>query len=117
LFTIVNKNYFKHNVLFAFFPPALRTPVGGGFHTPNLDGSRGAVTPTPIRDKLSINPEEGLDVGDTPQAMHNYQRQVNMIDLPNQHHTTRKPTAQVHQLKEAMTCTYWDLILIFNLRK
>ncbi|KDR18926.1 cell division cycle 5-like protein [Zootermopsis nevadensis] len=55
---------------------APRTPAGGGFHTPSLDGSRGAVTPTPIRDKLSINPEEGLDVGDTPQAMHNYQRQL-----------------------------------------
>ncbi|XP_023708391.1 cell division cycle 5-like protein [Cryptotermes secundus] len=55
---------------------ALHTPAGGGFHTPNLDGSRGAVAPTPIRDKLSINPEEGLDVGDTPQAMHNYQRQL-----------------------------------------
>lgn len=55
---------------------ALRTPAGGGFHTPNLDSSRTAVTPTPIRDKLSINPEEGLDVGDTPQTMHNYQRQL-----------------------------------------
>jgi hypothetical protein len=43
-----------------------------------MDSSRTAVTPTPIRDKLSINPEEGLDVGDTPQAMHNYQRQVSM---------------------------------------
>ncbi|XP_069680560.1 cell division cycle 5-like protein [Periplaneta americana] len=55
---------------------APRTPAGGGFHTPSLDGSRGGVTPTPIRDKLSINPEEGLDVGDTPQALHNYQRQL-----------------------------------------
>ena len=55
---------------------AVRTPAGGGFHTPSMDGSRGAVTPTPIRDKLSINPEEGLDIGDTPQAVHNYQRQV-----------------------------------------
>lgn len=55
---------------------AVHTPAGGGFHTPNLDGSRGAVAPTPIRDKLSINPEEGMDVGDTPQAMHNYQRQL-----------------------------------------
>jgi hypothetical protein len=43
-----------------------------------MDSSRTTVTSTPIRDKLSINPEEGLDVGDTPQAMHNYQRQVNM---------------------------------------
>ncbi|KAJ9592544.1 hypothetical protein L9F63_015779 [Diploptera punctata] len=55
---------------------AVRTPAGGGFHTPSMEGSRGAVTPTPIRDKLSINPEEGLDIGDTPQAVHNYQRQL-----------------------------------------
>ncbi|PSN39298.1 Cell division cycle 5-like protein [Blattella germanica] len=56
----------------------LNTPLhtGGGFHTPNMDGNRGTVTPTPVRDKLSINPEEGLDVGDTPQAVHNYQRQL-----------------------------------------
>jgi hypothetical protein len=74
--------------------------VGGGFHTPNLDGSKGAVAPTPIRDKLSINPEEGLDVGDTPQAMHNYQRQVNMIHFPDQGHTTT-----VSVTKEAVTCT------------
>jgi hypothetical protein len=83
--------------LFASFLLALHTPAVGGFHTPNLDGSRGAVAPTPIRDKLSINPEEGLDVGDTPQAMHNYQRQVNMIQLPNQHHTTRKTRVQLCQ--------------------
>jgi len=63
---------------FFHFSLALRTPAGGGFHTPNLDSSRTVVTPTPIRDKLSINPEEGLDVGDTPHAMHNYQRQVSM---------------------------------------
>ncbi|XP_033608501.1 cell division cycle 5-like protein [Cryptotermes secundus] len=55
---------------------ALHAPAGGGFRTSNLDGSRGDVAPTPIRDKLSINPEERLDVGDTPQAMHNYQRQL-----------------------------------------
>jgi hypothetical protein len=53
--------------------------------------------PTPIRDKLSINPEEGLDVGDTPQAMHNYQRQVNMIHLSEQHHHKRNSTAQLCQ--------------------
>jgi len=69
---------YPNSEIFIHFSPALRTPAGGGFHTPNLDGSRGAVTPTPVRDKLNINPEEGLDMGDTPQAMHNYQRQVDV---------------------------------------
>ncbi|PNF43687.1 Cell division cycle 5-like protein, partial [Cryptotermes secundus] len=55
---------------------ALHAPAGGGFHTPNLDGNSGAVAPTPICDKLSINREEGAVVGHTPQTMHIYQRQL-----------------------------------------
>ncbi|XP_046987695.1 cell division cycle 5-like protein [Schistocerca americana] len=53
--------------------------VTGGFNTPRsevalLGSSR--TNPTPVRDKLSINPEDGLDVGDTPQAFRDYQRQL-----------------------------------------
>lgn len=51
----------------------------GSFNTPRsevalLGSSRN--NPTPVRDKLSINPEDGLDVGDTPQAFRDYQRQL-----------------------------------------
>ncbi|KAG8238684.1 hypothetical protein J437_LFUL016561 [Ladona fulva] len=35
-----------------------------------------AATPTPVRDKLNINPEEGLDIGDTPQAFRSYRKQL-----------------------------------------
>jgi hypothetical protein len=93
VFIILSKNYFKQ-FWFTLFLPGLHTPAGGGFHTPNLDGSKGAVAPTPIRDKLSINPEDGLDVGDTPQAMRNYQRQVNMIHLPDRPHSTTVPITE-----------------------
>lgn len=34
------------------------------------------ATPTPLRDKLNINPEDGFSVGDTPQALKQYQREV-----------------------------------------
>ncbi|XP_067008345.1 cell division cycle 5-like protein [Anabrus simplex] len=58
----------------------VRTPGSsvGGFNTPRSDigGGSGRPNPTPVRDKLSINPEDGLDVGDTPQAFSNYQRQL-----------------------------------------
>nr|CAD7399123.1 unnamed protein product [Timema cristinae] len=56
----------------------VRTPGSqSGFNTPGsqvtlLTTARGQ-TPTPVRDKLSINPEEGLD---TPQAFSHYQRQL-----------------------------------------
>nr|CAD7440526.1 unnamed protein product [Timema bartmani] len=56
----------------------MRTPGSqSGFNTPGsqvalLTTARGQ-TPTPVRDKLSINPEEGLD---TPQAFSHYQRQL-----------------------------------------
>lgn len=56
-----------------------RTPGSvAGFNTPRSEVGAGStrLNPTPIRDKLSINPEEGLDVGDTPQAFNNYQRQL-----------------------------------------
>lgn len=50
-----------------------RTP---GFQTPKGDTASG-VNPTPLRDKLNINPEDNmLDVPDTPLAMRNYQHQV-----------------------------------------
>lgn len=49
-----------------------RTP---GFQTPRPGGMAG--TPTPIRDKLSINPEDAvMDVADTPAALRNYQHQM-----------------------------------------
>ncbi|GLG94841.1 Myb protein [Gryllus bimaculatus] len=56
-----------------------RTPGSvAGFNTPRSEvgTTSSRHNPTPIRDKLSINPEEGLDVGDTPQAFNNYQRQL-----------------------------------------
>lgn len=55
------------------------TPASSaGFLTPKsgaLVSTQNGVgyTPTPIRDKLNINAEDGLDVGDTPQALKNYQ--------------------------------------------
>lgn len=50
-----------------------RTP---GFQTPKGDAT-GSANPTPLRDKLNINPEDNmLDVPDTPLAMRNYQHQV-----------------------------------------
>ncbi|XP_063217197.1 cell division cycle 5-like protein [Bacillus rossius redtenbacheri] len=56
----------------------VRTPGSQtSFSTPGqevvLHGSARGQVPTPIRDKLSINPEEGLE---TPQAFSHYQRQV-----------------------------------------
>lgn len=47
------------------------TPKSGAL-VPSTQNGVG-YTPTPIRDKLNINPEDGLDVGDTPQALKNYQ--------------------------------------------
>lgn len=52
-----------------------------GFQTPQSDRSvvkAGMVTPTPLRDQLSINRSDSmeLDVINTPQAIKNYQHQV-----------------------------------------
>lgn len=52
-----------------------------GFQTPQTDRSvvkAGMVTPTPIRDQLSINRSDSMEVDilNTPQAMKNYQHQV-----------------------------------------
>lgn len=50
-----------------------------GFGTPGAFSQRGGVsvaTPTPLRDKLNINPEDGFSVGDTPQALKHYQREM-----------------------------------------
>ncbi|KAJ8870205.1 hypothetical protein PR048_029221 [Dryococelus australis] len=56
----------------------VRTPGSQtSFNTPVQDivlhGSVRGQAPTPVRDKLSINPEEGMD---TPQSFSHYQRQV-----------------------------------------
>ena len=49
-----------------------RTP---GFQTPK--DPRGIATPTPVRDKLNINPEDsGIEGAETPQALKNYQHLV-----------------------------------------
>lgn len=52
----------------------------GGFATPSsvmLAKTPGAAaTPALVRDKLNINPEDGLSVTETPAAFKNYQRQV-----------------------------------------
>lgn len=49
-----------------------------GFSTPGGLSQRGGTmaTPTPLRDKLNINPEDGFNVGDTPQALKQYQREM-----------------------------------------
>lgn len=60
------------------------TPSSVGFMTPKsgamvpVNQGKGAAfyTPTSVRDKLNINPEENLEVGDTPAAHHTYQRTV-----------------------------------------
>lgn len=40
------------------------------------------ATPTPLRDKLSINPEDQMmDVADTPAALRNYQHQVSRVEF------------------------------------
>ncbi|XP_026681581.1 cell division cycle 5-like protein isoform X2 [Diaphorina citri] len=48
----------------------------GGFSTPGVrDSVRGGATPTPIRDRLNINPEDNmlLEAGDTPAAFKSFQ--------------------------------------------
>lgn len=40
------------------------------------------ATPTPLRDKLSINPEDQMmDVADTPAALRNYQHQASRVEF------------------------------------
>lgn len=46
-------------------------PVGG--KTPRADGSQTALM---VRDKLSINPEDNINVGETPALYRNYQKQL-----------------------------------------
>ncbi|KAF5298294.1 hypothetical protein FQR65_LT09805 [Abscondita terminalis] len=50
------------------------TPKSGALVPLGQQSQLGNYTPTPIRDKLSINPENGLDVGDTPAAHNTYQK-------------------------------------------
>lgn len=38
--------------------------------------NQGSLAPSSVRDKLNINPEDSLDVGDTPAAHLNYQKSV-----------------------------------------
>lgn len=43
------------------------TPLNTSFNTPaSLRNQNGTLAPTPVRDKLSINPDEGLDGSETP---------------------------------------------------
>jgi hypothetical protein len=49
-----------------------RTP---GFQTPK--DVRSLTTPTPVRDKLNINPDDsGIEGAETPQALKTYQHMV-----------------------------------------
>lgn len=57
------------------------TPGTTGFLTPKSSalvptGQPGNFTPSSVRDKLNINPEESLDVGDTPAAQRHYQQSL-----------------------------------------
>lgn len=57
------------------------TPGSTGFLTPKSSalvpaGQPGNFTPSSVRDKLNINPEENLDVGDTPAAQRHYQQSL-----------------------------------------
>lgn len=53
-----------------------RTP-GTGFSTPVQTGSvRAGPAATPLRDKLNINPEEGLDGGETPMVVRQLREQL-----------------------------------------
>ncbi|KAK3923734.1 Cell division cycle 5-like protein [Frankliniella fusca] len=55
-------------------PDGSATP---GFGTPSSQVAvPGMATPTPLRDKLNINPEDGFNVGETPQALKQYQREL-----------------------------------------
>lgn len=59
----------------------LSQAINDGFQTPQserLVGKSGMVTPTPLRDQLSINRSDSmeLDIINTPQAIKNYQNQV-----------------------------------------
>lgn len=61
--------------------PLALTNNNDGFQTPQSDRSiikPGMVTPTPLRDQLSINRTDSMDVDiiNTPHAMKNYQHQV-----------------------------------------
>ncbi|KAK5650781.1 hypothetical protein RI129_001810 [Pyrocoelia pectoralis] len=56
---------------------------GSGFSTPKSGAlslieqpTVGSYTPTPIRDKLNINPEHNTEVIDTPSAHNNYQKSL-----------------------------------------
>ncbi|XP_017770851.1 PREDICTED: cell division cycle 5-like protein [Nicrophorus vespilloides] len=55
------------------------TPSTVGFMTPKSGavvpvGPSGSYTPTPIRDKLNINPEDAIDIGETPAAQLSFQQ-------------------------------------------
>ena len=51
------------------------TPGSVGFATPRSGAPAGNFTPS-VRDKLNINPEESLDVGETPAAHRSFQNTV-----------------------------------------
>lgn len=57
------------------------TPGSTGFLTPKSSAlvpaaQQGNFTPSSVRDKLNINPEENLEVGDTPAAQRHYQQSL-----------------------------------------
>ncbi|KAJ1521666.1 hypothetical protein ONE63_003312 [Megalurothrips usitatus] len=52
--------------------PGFSTPAGFSQRT----GAVAAATPTPLRDKLNINPEDGFSGMDTPQALKQHQREM-----------------------------------------
>lgn len=48
----------------------------GSFGTPAGQSQSGPGYTPGLRDKLNINPEERMAVGDTPQQVNHYQKQV-----------------------------------------
>lgn len=68
----------KYNTIKKYYIKG-RTP-GTGFNTPASVGSssiRGSgILNTPLRDKLNINPEEGLEGGETPLALRQMKEQL-----------------------------------------
>uniref|UniRef100_A0A336LTJ0 CSON004489 protein n=1 Tax=Culicoides sonorensis TaxID=179676 RepID=A0A336LTJ0_CULSO len=55
--------------------PGFLTPASGAV-VPVGGQTTGGMTPALVRDKLNINPDEALDIGSTPVALKQYQKQV-----------------------------------------
>lgn len=53
------------------------TPLNTSFNTPaSLRTQNGTLAPTPVRDKLSINPDDGLDGSETPAVQKQVKEQL-----------------------------------------